>query len=293
MLTQQLLNGLALGGAYALFAVGFGIVFSTMQILNLAQGVYATWAAITAYWVFDATGVPFWIGCLVGAAAGALVAIATDQIAFQPLRGRGAEQMLGAIITSIAMWIALRELASILTDAAPLGFPSESVPNGRVEILGTTVLGTQIITIALALVVTALIYLLLHHTRTGAAVRAIGFSRPAAAIAGVNPRSAIIVGAGVSGVATGLAGVLYASNQSFSFNMGDALLLQGFAAVVIGGVGDVRASAAGGFLVGMTQVLSAQYISGTLQDAIVFGLLLVFLVARPRGLFGTADLVRA
>jgi branched-chain amino acid transport system permease protein len=293
MLTQQLINGLTLGGAYALFAVGFGIVFSTMQILNLAQGVYATWAAIMAYWVFDATGVPFWIGCLVGAAAGALVAIATDQIAFQPLRGRGAEQMLGAIITSIAMWIALRELASILTDAAPLGFPSESVPTGQVEILGTPVLGTQIVTVVLGLVVTALIYLLLHHTRTGAAVRAIGFSRPAAAIAGVNPRTAIIVGAGVSGIATGLAGVLYASNQSFSFSMGDALLLQGFAAVVIGGVGDVRASAAGGFLVGMTQVLSAQYISGTLQDAIVFGLLLVFLVVRPRGLFGTTDLLRA
>jgi branched-chain amino acid transport system permease protein len=293
MFSQQVLNGLALGGAYALFAVGFGIVFSTMQILNLAQGVYATWGAIVAYWVFDSTGVPFWIGCLAGAAAGALVAIGTDQLAFQPLRNRGGGQMRGAIITSIAMWIALRELASILTDSAPLGFPAESVPNGSFEIFGLSVLGTQAATIGLAILVTALIYLLLHHTRLGAAIRAIGFSRPAAAIAGVNPRTAIIAGAGISGIATGLAGVLYASNQSFSFNMGDALLLQGFAAVVIGGVGDVRASAAGGFVVGMIQVLSAQYISGTLQDAIVFGLLLVFLVARPRGLFGTADLVRA
>ncbi|MCP9951178.1 hypothetical protein LUX39_25045 [Actinomadura madurae] len=87
--------------------------------------------------------------------------------------------------------------------------------------------------------------------------------------------------------------MLYADNQTFTFALGDGLLLQGFAAVVIGGMGDVRGAALGGLLIGVVQVMSAQYISNSFQDAITFGLLLVVLVARPRGLFRTVELGRA
>ncbi|MGX6447736.1 branched-chain amino acid ABC transporter permease [Patulibacter sp. S7RM1-6] len=292
MFAQQVVNGLALGSVYALFAVGFGIVFSTMKILNLAQGVYATWGAIAAWWAAGTVGLPFWLAAVVGVIAGALVAVAVDQIAFQPLRDRGA-QLLGTIITSIALWIALRELASMATDAAPLGFPPDAVPTWTVDVLGLRLLAMQVIDVVLMVVVTGAIFAFLHRTRIGTAVRAVGYDPDAAAIGGVDPRTATLIGAALAGGATALSGVLLAGSQSFDFALGDGLLLSGFAAVVIGGVGDVRSSAAGGLLVGLVEVLSGQYISSTLQQAIVFGLLLLFLVTRPRGLFGTADLVRA
>jgi branched-chain amino acid transport system permease protein len=290
---QQLANGISLGAVYALFAVGFGVVFSTMGILNLAQGMYATWGALTAYWAVANAGLPFAVACLIGLAAGAATAVAVDQVAFQPLRSRGGTQMLGTIITSVALWISLREAASLATGAAPLGFPPGSVPDGLLRIGGVRVLTSQIIAIVCAIAMTALIHVILRRTRLGAAIRAVGHDRDAAGLGGVNPRVAILTAAALAGAATGLAGVLYADGQTFSFSLGDGLLLQGFAAVVIGGMGDVRGAAAGGFLIGVVQVLSAQYISNSFQDAITFGLLLVVLVARPRGLFGTVQLGRA
>ncbi|MCR3742627.1 branched-chain amino acid transport system permease protein [Actinomadura glauciflava] len=293
LFVQQLINGIALGAVYALFAVGFGVVFSTMRILNLAQGVYATWGALVAYWAVAELGLPFAVACVAGMAGGALTAVMVDQVAFQPLRSRGGEQLLGTIITSVALWIALREVASLATGAAPLGFPRGTVPGGLLHIGGVRVLTTQIIAVVCAVAVTALIHLLFRHTRLGAAIRAVGHDRGAAMLGGVNPRTAILTAAALAGAATGLAGVLYADNQTFTFALGDGLLLQGFAAVVIGGMGDARGAAFGGFMIGIVQVLSAQYISNSFQDAITFGLLLVVLVARPRGLFRTVELGRA
>ncbi|GAA2280176.1 branched-chain amino acid ABC transporter permease [Actinomadura luteofluorescens] len=293
LFVQQLINGIALGAVYALFAVGFGVVFSTMRILNLAQGVYATWGALVAYWAVAELGLPFAVACVAGMAGGALTAVMVDQVAFQPLRSRGGEQLLGTIITSVALWIALREVASLATGAAPLGFPPGTVPGGLLHIGGVRVLTTQIIAVVCAVAVTALIHLLFRHTRLGAAIRAVGHDRGAAMLGGVNPRTAILTAAALAGAATGLAGVLYADNQTFTFALGDGLLLQGFAAVVIGGMGDARGAAFGGFMIGIVQVLSAQYISNSFQDAITFGLLLVVLVARPRGLFRTVELGRA
>src|SRR5690349_6695681 len=97
---EQLVNGVALGSLYALFGIGFGLVFATLGILNAAHGTYASWAAIAGYYLVDWYGAPFPVAVAGGVVAGGLIAIAVDQIAFQPLRNRG-HGMLGALITSI------------------------------------------------------------------------------------------------------------------------------------------------------------------------------------------------
>jgi branched-chain amino acid transport system permease protein len=289
---EQLINGICTGSVYALFAVGFGIVFSTMQILNLAQGVYATYGAMIAYFAISDAGLPYWAGAVIGVLAAGLVAVIVDQIAFEPLRRRGV-QLLGAVIASIGMWIALREVLSIATDATPVGFPPSTVPRGQVSIGPIDVLQTQLIALICAAVVIAGVYLLLHRTNVGSAIRAVGYDKRSAQIAGINPRTMIIGAAMLSGAVTGLSGILLAGGQSFNFNLGDGLLLQGFAAVVIGGMGDVRGTALGGVLIGVVQTLSAAYISASYQDAITFGLVLVVLLWRPTGLLGTANFQRA
>lgn len=292
LFVDQLITGISVGAVYALFAVGFGIVFSTMQILNLAQGVYATAGAMLAYFALTELDVPFVVAAVLAVAGAALVAVFVDQLAFQPLRRRGV-QMLGAIIASIGMWIALREVASIATNATPVGFPSNTVPRGLIEVAGVSILKTQLLSIVCAAVVITGIYLLLHRTRVGHAIRAVGYSKDAAQIAGINPRAMIIGAAALSGAITGLSGILLASGQSFNFTLGDHLLLQGFAAVVIGGFGDVRGAALGGVLIGVVQTMSAAYISSGFQDAITFGLVLVVLLWLPRGILGSVNVVRA
>ncbi|MET8352496.1 branched-chain amino acid ABC transporter permease [Micromonospora sp. NPDC005206] len=292
LFVEQLVNGISVGAIYALFAVGFGIVFSTMQILNLAQGVYATYGAIIAYFAVTAANLPYWLACVVGVLSAGVVAVFVDQVAFEPLRRRGV-QMLGAVIASVAMWIALREIMSIATDATPVGFPPDKSPRGLVEVGSISVLHTQLIALVCSAVVITAVYLLLHRTNVGAAIRAVGYEKRSAEIAGISPRAMIIGAAMLSGSVTGLAGILLASGHTFNFTVGDHLLLQGFAAVVIGGFGDVRGSALGGLFIGVVQTLSASYISASYQDAITFGLVLVVLLWRPQGLLRIANVVRA
>lgn len=289
---EQLINGICTGSIYALFAVGFGIVFSTMQILNLGQGVYATYGAVVTYLILDHSGVPYWLAAVLGVVAAGLVAVLVDQVAFEPLRRHGVS-LLGAVIASIGMWIALREVVAILTDSTPVGFPPHTVPRGELHLGSLNILKTQLLALVCAIVVIAAVYVLLHRTNIGSAIRAVGYEKRSAQIAGINPRVMIIAAAMVSGAITGLAGVLLAGGQSFNFTIGDGLLLQGFAAVVIGGFGDVRGSALGGLFIGVVQTMSAAYISTSYQDAITFGLVLAILLWRPTGILGTTRFERA
>ncbi|HEY8543445.1 MAG TPA: branched-chain amino acid ABC transporter permease [Acidimicrobiales bacterium] len=289
---QQLANGVALGAVYAMFAIGFGLVFATMGILNVSHGTYATWGAIAALALLE-RDVPF-VGALVGGvlAAGA-IGVVVDRLAFEPLRRRGVG-MLGSIITSIGAWIILGDLAQEATDAQARSFPSGSFPSGFVEVGGVRLGYPQLLNILVAAALVVGMHLVLTRTRLGGAIRAVGYDAAAASLSGVNPRLIIALTALLAGGVAGLAGVLSAlSTNNVSFTMGEGLLLKGFAAVVVGGFGDVRGAALGGLIIGVSEVLGAQYISNDFRDAITFGLLVLFLVAMPRGIIGEREVRRA
>src|SRR4051794_27204958 len=125
---EQLVNGWALGSLYALFGIGFGLVFSTLGILNAAHGTYASWAAIIGYYAVERIGVPFPVAIAVGVLGGGLLAVLVDQVGFQPLRKKKAG-LLGAFITSVAFWIILDSLAGFATEQQSLAFPASTYPN--------------------------------------------------------------------------------------------------------------------------------------------------------------------
>ena len=290
---EQLVNGVALGSLYALFGIGFGLVFSTLGILNAAHGAYASWAAIAGYYAVESLGVPFPVAILAGILAGGAIAVAVDQVAFQPLRDRGTG-LLGALITSIAFWIILDSLAGFATGQQSLAFPARTYPSGMTSIGPILVPTMQLLVIAALLVCTAGIYWLIEKTRIGAAMRAVGWNPVAAALGGVNSRVVILLTAFLAGATSGLAGVLGGiTTSNVSFTLGEGLMLKGFAAVVIGGFDDVRGTAIAGIALGIIEVFVAQYLSTALRDGITYSLLLAFLIARPRGLFGSASFVRA
>lgn len=293
LFVEQLINGWALGSLYALFGIGFGLVFATLGILNAAHGCYASFAAIAAYYAVVALGWPFPLAILVGVVTGGVLAIVVDQLAFQPLRARGTG-LLGALITSIAFWIILDSLAGFATEQQSLAFPASTYPT-RMVALGPVLVSTmQIVVIAALTVCAGTIYWLIQRTRIGAAMRAVGWSPVAAALGGVNSRVVILLTAFLAGATSGLAGVLAGvTTSNVSFTLGEGLLLKGFAAVVVGGFDDVRGTAIAGICLGIIEVFVAQYVSTSFRDGITYTLLLVFLIARPRGLFGSASFVRA
>ncbi len=290
---EQLINGCALGALYALFAIGFGLVFATLGILNAAHGTYASWAAIAAYWAVDRLGLPFPAALVLGVAAGAALALAVDQIGFQPLRARKAG-LLGALITSIACWIVLDSLADSATGHTSLSFPLSAYPSGMIRLGEVQFATMQGISILALVAVTVGMHWLIRHSRFGAAMRAVGWNEAAASLSGVNPRRVVMATALLAGGTSGLAGVLGAvATQNVSYTLGEGLMLKGFAAVVVGGYDDVRGAAVAGVALGILEVMAAQYISTSLRDGITYALLLGFLLLRPRGLFGGVALTRA
>ena len=290
---EQLINGCALGSLYALFAIGFGLVFATLGILNAAHGTYASWAAIAALWAVERLGLPFPLALVVGVGAGALLALLVDQIGFQPLRARKAG-LLGALITSIACWIVLDSLADSATGHQSLSFPLPAYPSGMIRIGEVQFATMQGISIVAMLAVTVGMHWLIRHSRFGAAMRAVGWNEAAAALSGVNPRQVVAATALLAGATSGLAGVLGGvATQNVSFTLGEGLMLKGFAAVVVGGYDDVRGAAVAGVALGVLEVMAAQYISTSLRDGITYALLLGFLLLRPRGLFGGVAFTRA
>lgn len=285
---QQLVNGLSLGALYAVFGLGFGLVFSTMGILNAAHGSYATWGALIGLFAVTNLGLPFGVGVLIAVVGAGVLAVVVDQLAFQPLRAR-TNDLLPALITSIAFWISLSALARIATDARVSRFPPDSVPSDFYRVFGVGVTWIQLVAVIVAVVVTVGMHLLLQRTQFGAAMRAVGYDEQSASMSGINPRIVILVTAFLAGGIAGLAGVLAGvSTSNVSFLLGESLLLKGFAAVVVGGFGDVRGTAVGGLLIGVAEVLSANYVSGSFRDAVTFGLLLIFLIYRPKGIFGSS-----
>lgn len=293
LFVEQLVNGWAIGSLYALFGIGFGLVFSTLGILNAAHGTYASWAAIIGYYTVAWYGVPFPVAVLCGVFGGGIIAILVDQLGFQPLRSRRVG-LLGAFITSIGFWIILDSLAGFATGQQSLAFPARSYPNTLMEIGPIKVSQIQLIIIASLIVVTAGIHLLIQRSRIGSAMRAVGWNDLAAGLGGVNSRIVILLTAFLAGATSGLAGVLAGvATNNVHFSLGEGLMLKGFAAVVVGGFNDVRGTAIAGIMLGIIEVFVAQYISTAFRDGVTYTLLLGFLILRPRGLFGSAGFVRA
>ena len=290
---EQLINGLALGSLYALFGLGFGIVFSTLGILNAAHGTYASWAAIIGLAAVERLNLPFVPALLAGIFGGGLLALVVDQVAFQPLRRRSGG-MISALITSISAWIILDSLAGTATGHESLSFPRGSYPDTMFYLGSIPLPAMQIITVVSMLAVTISLHLLIHRSRFGAAMRAVGWNQTAASLGGVNPRHVVVITAFLAGATSGFAGVLGGiSTHNVSFSLGEGLMLKGFAAVVVGGYDDVRGTAVAGVALGVLEVMTAQYLSSGLRDGITYALLLGFLLLRPRGLFGSAGFSRA
>jgi branched-chain amino acid transport system permease protein len=202
--------------------------------------------------------------------------------------------MLGALITSIAFLIILDSLAGTVTGHQSWAFLPGTYPDGLVDLGFARVPEMQIIIISSLVVVGGGIYLLVEHTRIGAAMRAVGWNDEATAISGVNARMVILITAFLAGATSGLAGVLGgAATANISYQLGEGLLLKGFAAVVVGGFNDVRGTIIAGILLGISEVFVSQYLSSTYRDLVTYVLLLGFLFLRPRGLFGSGSFIRA
>ncbi|MBU3737832.1 MAG: branched-chain amino acid ABC transporter permease [Rhodoferax sp.] len=288
MILQQLINGLIVGGVYALFAIGFTLVFGIHQILNLAHGaVFMAGAFIALYSVL--AGLPLWVGFLLGVLAGGVLSLLIEWVAFRRLRRQG-ETEFGAIISSIGVNLILITLAQKISDTQIMRFPFETFPVRIFEWAGLRVSALQLFMAFLAIALVAMINLFLLRTSMGRQVRAVAGNERAAKLSGVNPNFVFFQTFFMSGALAAAAGVLVGlAFNNIHFMMGEPFLLRGFVVIILGGLGSIPGALVAGLLLGMIQTLTVAYLPSGLTDTIIFSLLFLILLIRPHGLLGKPE----
>lgn len=286
MLEQQLFNALSLGCVYALFALGFTLVFGVLGVINLAHGAVFMVGAYAALQAIVKLQMPLWAALVFAFAFAGLLGLVIDVLVLKPLRARNAPHLIPMIAT-IGLAIAINNLAQGIFGAENLRFPTEVLPQDVLNVAGLhlTVLELGIMLTSFALM--AVLLVALKRTQLGRALRAIAESPKAAYLLGVNVEGLFMLTSFAAAGLGGIAGVLIGlySNALFPL-MGQPMLHKGIAVIILGGMGDIRGALLGGLFLGFAEVMSVAYIGSTMRDAVAFGLLYLILLVRPTGLFG-------
>lgn len=289
MLGQQLFNALSLGSLYALFALGFTLVFGVLGVINLSHGAIFMVGAYAALEVTTRFALPLWAALPAAFVVSALCGLAIDVAVLRPLRRRNAPHLIPMIAT-IGLATALNSLAQGLFGASNKRFPFELLPQQTLHVGGVDVTALELAIIVLSFALMAVLLVALRRTQMGRALRAIAESPKAAALLGVNVEGLFMLTSFVAAGLGGTAGVLIGlySNAVFPL-MGQPMLHKGIAVIILGGMGDIRGAMLAGMFLGFAEVLSVAYVGSTMRDAVAFGLLFLVLLVRPKGLFGTVN----
>ena len=283
-LPQFLLTGVTLGSTYALVALGFAIIYNASDVVNLAQGEFVMLGAMSAV-AFSAGGaLPLPVAILAAVLVTLVAGLLLQRFAIAPARGIS---VVGTIIITIGASIFLRGVALILWGKDIQALPHFS---GETPLrLGALTLLPQNLWVmgGTALLVLA-VHLFFSRTLLGKAILACSCNRTAAQLVGIDVGLMLLVAYGLSALLGAMAGVLVAPITYTSYDAGVMLGLKGFAAAVLGGMGNPMGAVAGGLILGMVESLAAGLVSSGYKDAIAFVILLLVLFLRPSGIFARA-----
>lgn len=289
MLAQQILNGLISGAIYALFALGFNLIFGVQKVLNLAHGAIFMAGAFIAYYAVLG-GLPFWLALLTAMLVCGVASVLLDRFGFQLLRKYShADAEFGALVISIGVGQVLTSIAQKLSDTKVLSFPFGTFPVELFRGFGLRVSLLQLTIAALVVVLVAFLALFLQRSTYGRQVRAVAINPRASALLGINARSVFVLTFFIAGAMAALAGVMIGlSFNSIQFMMGEPYMLKAFVVVVLGGLGNLGGAVVASLLLGVAQALCTAYLPPGLSDILIFSALFVVLIFKPNGLFGGA-----
>lgn len=281
-MAQIIASGVAMGCIYALVGLAFILIYNASGGLNFSQGEFVMLGAFAL--VTTTAIMPYWLAVIVSAASIGLLSWLFQRTLFYPLKDRS---YLHFVIVTIGFSIAARNLAIIVWGPNPLKAP----PMTSVDVVnvGSVAMSPEnLMIIGFTAILLGLQYVLFFHTDLGRRLRATAQNSQMAQLLGIRPRRMIGITFVMSGVISGFAGVLLAPIFLVDSDMGGAVLLKSFIAVVIGGFGSIPGVVIGGIGIGLIEILTALYVSSVYKDAICIAILILFLIAFPRGLLGEA-----
>ena len=284
---QFTLSGLTVGAVYALIALGFTIIYNASDVVNFAQGEFVMLGGMGTVFAHQA-GLPLPLAALVAILATAVIGIAFNRLAIETARDA---PVVSLIIITIGASIFLQGVVQIVFGKQIYRLPSFS-GDEPIAILGVSLLPQSLWVIGGSLVVFVGLSLIYTRTLTARAVLATSNNRLAARLVGIDTGFMMTFSFGISAAVGALAGALVSPITLTSYQVGVPLALKGFAAAMLGGMGNPKGALVGGLILGLMEALTAGYLSSHYKDAVAFVVILALLSLKPQGLFGTRTVSR-
>ncbi len=283
---NQLVNGVHVGSIYALIALGYTMVYGIVKLINFAHGDIIMVGAYTAVVTLVSLGWSAPVALVAAVALCLVFGITIERVAYKPLRS---SPRISSLITAIGVSMLLQNGALLLFGAQSRPFPS--VVSVDPLIVGSVRLSfVTLLTMAVSLVLMALLTVFVRSSRTGKAMRAVSEDQSTAQLMGINVNNTITATFAIGSVLAGIGAFLYCmAYPSISPTMGSLPGLKAFIAAVLGGIGIIPGAMLGGFVMGIAESLTKAYISTQLSDAVVYGILIVVLLVKPTGLLGKSS----
>jgi branched-chain amino acid transport system permease protein len=284
---QQLVNGLTIGGIYALIAVGYTMVYGVIQLINFAHGEIYMLGAFFAVTFIVGLGMPFYLAFVLAMLCGAVCGMLLDLIAYRPLR---LSPRLACLITAIGMSIFLQNLAMLIWGSRPRPFPHNVLPayfDKTWHFTHFSLTGFHIFIFAATIIMMIGLNLLIKKTRFGKAMRAVAQNKTMAALTGINVNRVITLTFAVAGSMGAAAGLMVGAYYNSLYpTMGYLAGVKAFAAAVLGGIGSVPGAMLGGIVLGVAEAMGAGYLSSLYRDGISYAVMIIVIVFIPAGFFG-------
>lgn len=279
---QQCLTGVSLGGAYALIAIGYTLVYGILRLINFAHGDIFMMAGY--FMIFAMASLPWFIAVPLVLVITVILGVSIERVAYRPLR---TAPRMSVMISAIGVSYLLQNLATYLFTALPKGYPEIPFLKKIFQIGGLSASFVTFLTPVLTLMIVYALIILINKTKIGMAMRAVSKDYDTAALMGIKINRVITFTFAVGSLLAAVGSVLYFTDRMTVFPFSGSLPgLKCFVAAVFGGIGSIPGAVIGGFILGLGETALVAMGYSTFSDAFTFVLLIVILLIKPTGLFG-------
>ncbi len=280
-----IISGLCTGCIYGLIALAFTTIYNSTKIVNFAQGEFFMAGAMLANLFMVKMGLNTWVSLILVVLCVCVIGALMKFGVFDFLMGKGAHSY-HIVITTLGLGIVLEQVFSVFFGKDQYHVPT--LFNGKeisLKALGVKIFPTSYIIMGVTVILIVVLWLFLNKSATGKAIRAIGYNKEAAQLVGLHTSTLVFITFMLCSAVSGVGGVIMASQLSAYCYMGGILSVKGFAATIMGGMGNTFAGFVGGLIIGLIESFAAYYISSTYSSLIVYAVLLIMLIVKPSGLW--------
>jgi len=278
---QQMVNGIMLGAAYSLVALGLTLIYGILHIPNFAHGHKYMWAAFTSLFLVVNFHTNYWVSLVIAMAVLGLAGVGVERLVYRPLRN---VPHINSFIAAIGLLLVLESLSLIFWGADFRRFPS--LYDKPIHIFGVAITLQRLLVIVAAALFIILLQLFIKRTWLGATIEAVAQNPEGAQLVGISIDRVSSLTFGIGTALAAAAATLIAPIFLVYPTMGSMPNLKAFVVIIIGGMGSIPGAVIGGFMLGLMEALGGGYISTDYKDLFAFGALVTFLTLRPTGLFG-------